>query len=100
MTRIDDESGAAISSERGPRTYFDVEDIKAGVEKVNELGGKASDRCLFPAWAGSRPARTTRGNEFGLWQSDTSAPDPRRLSTRAVLELEKGGADSAPPFFC
>jgi hypothetical protein len=41
-----------------------------------------------------------QGNEFGLWQSDTSAPDPRRLSTRAVLELEKGGADSAPPFFC
>jgi len=67
---------------------------------MNKLGGKASDRCLFPAWGWFATCEDDQGNEFGLWQSDTSASDPRRLSTRAVLELEKGGADSAPPFFC
>jgi predicted enzyme related to lactoylglutathione lyase len=103
MTRIDDESGAAISSEpgkRGPRTYFDVEDIKAGVGKVNELGGKASDPIPVPSMGWFATCEDDQGNEFGLWQSDTFAPDPRRPNTRAVLELEKGGADSAPPFFC
>ena len=79
MTRIDDQSGAAISSEpgkRGPRTYFDVEDIKAGVAKVSELGGKSSDPMPVPGMGWFATCEDDQGNEFGLWQSDTSAPDP------------------------
>ncbi len=64
MTRISDQAGAAItnmeSGKRGIRTYFDVDDIKAGVPNMGWFAV-----CKDP-----------QGNDFGLWQIDPSAPAP------------------------
>src|SRR4249920_4054306 len=53
MARIDDSSGAAVSGMEGDqgggaRTYFDVEDIKAGAARVKELGGEADEPMAVP----------------------------------------------------
>ena len=46
MTRFSETQGGAISGaeddKRGPRVYFDVDDIKAQTAKVGELGGEAA----------------------------------------------------------
>ena len=78
MTRFSESQGGAImaddGSTKGPRVYFDVDDINAGVARVKELGGEASDaHGRSRAWAGSRRARTARAIDFGLWQTDPSA---------------------------
>ena len=83
MARVDDSSGVAISQEpgkRGARTYFDVDDIRAGAAKVNELGGKASDPMPVPSMGWFATCGDDQGNEFGLWQSDESAPNPSESS--------------------
>jgi uncharacterized protein len=79
MTRIDEQSGAAISQEpgkRGPRVYFDVDDINAGVARVKELGGEAADAMPVPGMGWFTTCNDAEGNEFGLWQTDPSAPTP------------------------
>jgi uncharacterized protein len=79
-TRISDESGAGITNmepgKRGLRTYFDVDDINASAARVTELGGKASDAMPVPSMGWFAICHDTEGNEFGLWQNDTSAPAP------------------------
>jgi predicted enzyme related to lactoylglutathione lyase len=79
MTRIDESSGAAISAEpgkRGPRTYFDVEDINASVARVKELGGEAGEPMPVPSMGWFATCKDDQGNEFGLWQTDPNAPTP------------------------
>jgi predicted enzyme related to lactoylglutathione lyase len=80
MTRISDQQGAAITNmepgKRGTRAYFDVDDIKAGAARVKELGGEADDPMPVPAMGWFVTCKDTQGNEFGLWQNDTSAPAP------------------------
>ena len=80
MTRISEQTGAAITDmeqgERGLRAYFDVEDIEAGVARVNELGGEAGDPGPVPGMGWFAVCRDDAGNEFGLWQTDESAPAP------------------------
>jgi predicted enzyme related to lactoylglutathione lyase len=80
MTQLDDEQGAAITNmepgKRGPRVYFSVDDIKVGADKVNELGGKASEPMSVPAMGWFATCTDPHGNEFGLWQTDESAPPP------------------------
>ena len=53
MAQIDDRSGVAISKEeagkRGSRTTFGVDDIDAGIARVKELGGEATDRRPVPS---------------------------------------------------
>jgi uncharacterized protein len=77
MTRISDNAGAAITSmepgKRGTRAYFDVDDIKAGAARVKELGGEADDPQPVPSMGWFSTCRDPQGNEFGLWQNDTSA---------------------------
>ncbi len=45
MTRISDQTGAAITNmepgKRGTRSYFEVDDVHAGAARVRELGGEA-----------------------------------------------------------
>src|SRR5262245_62689891 len=52
MTRFSDTQGGAImgaeGSGRGARTYFDVDDINAGVARVKELGGEAGEATPVP----------------------------------------------------
>jgi uncharacterized protein len=79
MTRIDESSGAAISAEpgkRGPRTYFDVEDINASAARVKELGGETGDPMPVPSMGWFATCKDDQGNEFGLWQTDPNAPTP------------------------
>jgi predicted enzyme related to lactoylglutathione lyase len=80
MTRISERTGGAITNmepgKRGLRVYFDVDDINAGVARVKELGGEASDAAPVPSMGWFSVCKDDQGNEFGLWQSDESAPAP------------------------
>ena len=80
VARISDQTGAAITSmepgKRGMRAYFDVDDIKAGTARVKELGGEAGERMPVPGMGWFAICSDPAGNEFGLWQTDPSAPTP------------------------
>jgi uncharacterized protein len=80
MTRISEQSGAAITNmepgKRGTRTYFDVEDINAGVARVRELGGEAGEAMPVPSMGWFATCKDPHGNEFGIWQTDPAAPAP------------------------
>jgi hypothetical protein len=81
MTQIGDAQGGAITNmepgKRGTRVYFDVEDIDAGVARVNDLGGKAEAKMPVPGMGWFSTCSDPHGNEFGLWQTDESAPAPQ-----------------------
>jgi hypothetical protein len=80
MTRISDQTGLAITNmepgKRGTRAYFDVDDINAGAARVRELGGEADTPAPVPGMGWFVTCRDPQGNEFGLWQTDPSAPPP------------------------
>ena len=80
MTRISDQMGGAITNmepgKHGLRVYFDVDDINAGVARVQELGGEAGGPMPVPGMGWFSTCKDPQGNEFGLWQNDTSAPSP------------------------
>jgi uncharacterized protein len=79
MTRLSEQQGAAISQEeamRGPRVYFDLDDIQAGAARVRELGGEAADPMPVPSMGWFAVCKDVAGNEFGLWQTDPSASMP------------------------
>jgi predicted enzyme related to lactoylglutathione lyase len=80
MTRLGDQQGAAITNmepgKRGTRAYFSVDDINAGAARVNELGGKADQPMPVPSMGWFATCTDPHGNEFGLWQTDSSAPAP------------------------
>jgi predicted enzyme related to lactoylglutathione lyase len=77
ITRIDERSGAALTEmepgRRGPRPYFDVDDIDAGAARVRELGGEASESMPVPSMGWFVTCTDPDGNEFGLWQTDPEA---------------------------
>ena len=79
MTRLADQQGAAITNmepgKRGTRAYFDVDDINDGVARVKELGGKADQPMPVPSMGWFATCTDPHGNEFGLWQNDSSAPE-------------------------
>ncbi len=77
MTQIGDSGGAITNMEagkRGMRPYFAVEDINAGAGRVKELGGTAGDPSPVPGMGWFSVCTDPHGNEFGLWQVDSSAP--------------------------
>ena len=78
MTRFGETQGGAIygeeGSDRGTRTYFDVDDINAGAARVAELGGQAGEAMPVPAMGWFAICKDNQGNEFGLWQTDPNAP--------------------------
>jgi predicted enzyme related to lactoylglutathione lyase len=80
MTQINDTSGAAVfpadGNDRGLRAYFDVDDINAGISRVNELGGEGGEAQPVPGMGWFSMCKDTEGNQFGLWQTDASAPAP------------------------
>jgi predicted enzyme related to lactoylglutathione lyase len=80
MTQIAERTGGAITNmepaKRGMRAYFDVDDINAGAARVRELGGEASEPLPVPSMGWFSTCTDPHGNEFGIWQSDTSAPTP------------------------
>ena len=80
MTQIGEQTGAAITNmepgKRGTRPYFDVDDINAGAARVKELGGEADEPMPVPNMGWFATCKDPHGNEFGLWQTDASAPPP------------------------
>jgi uncharacterized protein len=80
MTRIGEQTGLAITNmepgKKGARAYFDVDDINAGAARVRELGGEAGEPRPVPAMGWFATCTDTQGSEFGLWQTDPSAPAP------------------------
>jgi predicted enzyme related to lactoylglutathione lyase len=80
MARITETAGAAVTDmepgKRGPRAYFDVDDIATGVARVRELGGESGDPAAVPRMGWFAVCTDPEGNEFGLWQTDEVAPDP------------------------
>jgi predicted enzyme related to lactoylglutathione lyase len=77
LFRITDNSGGAISNmepgKKATRTYFDVDDIRAGAARVKELGGEADEAMPVPTMGWFVTCRDPHGNDFGLWQTDASA---------------------------
>ena len=80
MTRLGEQQGLAITNmepgKKGTRPYFDVDDVNAGAARVNELGGQASEPMPVPNMGWFAVCNDPHGNDFGLWQTDTSAPTP------------------------
>jgi predicted enzyme related to lactoylglutathione lyase len=80
MTQVSEQQGAAVTNmepgKRGPRVYFDVDDINAGATRVQELGGSADTPAPVPSMGWFATCKDPHGNEFGLWQTDESAPMP------------------------
>jgi predicted enzyme related to lactoylglutathione lyase len=80
MTRISDQgawrSPTWSPAKRGTRAYFDVDDINAGAVRVRELGGDADQPGPVPGMSWFVTCRDPQSNEFGLWQTDPSAPAP------------------------
>ncbi len=80
MTQIDDKSGAAITNmepgKRGLRPYFLVDDVNVGAARVKELGGEAGDPMPVPNMGWFATCKDPHGNDFGIWQTDESAPMP------------------------
>lgn len=80
MTQLTETQGAAVTNmepgKRGMRAYFDVDDIDAGVARVNELGGSAEAKMPVPGMGWFSTCTDPHGNEFGLWQTDPGAPAP------------------------
>jgi uncharacterized protein len=78
--QLTDEQGAAVTNmepgKRGTRPYFSVDDIQAGAARVKELGGEAGDAMPVPNMGWFVTCTDPHGNEFGLWQTDESAPAP------------------------
>jgi uncharacterized protein len=79
-TQITDEQGVAVTNmepgKHGTRPYFSVDDIRAGAARVKELGGEAGDAMPVPNMGWFVTCTDPHGNEFGLWQTDESAPAP------------------------
>lgn len=79
MTRFSESQGGAIGpadgSKRGARVYFDVDDIRAGTARVGELGGQSGDPLPVPGMGWFAYCTDSEGNDFGLWQTDESAPE-------------------------
>ena len=80
MARVSEDTGAAITGMdpalRGPRAYFDVDDVNAGVARVRDLGGEAGEPMPVPGMGWFATCKDPLGNDFGLWQDDPSAPAP------------------------
>jgi uncharacterized protein len=83
MTQFDDQTGGAIQGGgRGSGAilvYFDVDDIRAEAKRVGELGGQAEKPSPVPQMGWFARCKDTEGNDFGLWQSDESAPAPEGM---------------------
>lgn len=77
MARTGENSGAAVwESDRGtghPKYYFAVDDMEAARAKVEELGGSTEEKVAVPTMGWFAFCKDSEGNEFSLWQTDSSA---------------------------
>jgi uncharacterized protein len=77
MTQFSETQGGAITEaegdKRGPRVYFDVDDINVSTARVSELGGQGGQALPVPTMGWFAVCSDSEGNEFGLWQTDPNA---------------------------
>ena len=59
-----------------PKFYFATDDIDGSSAKVRELGGQAADKSPVPGHGWFAACSDSEGNEFHLWQDDSSAGPP------------------------
>ncbi|HVM17516.1 MAG TPA: VOC family protein [Gaiellaceae bacterium] len=77
MTQLDERSGVAVTGmeqRSSARVYFDVDDIRAAIARVVELGGEADEPMPVPSMGWFVHCRDAEGVDFGLWQTDPEAP--------------------------
>jgi uncharacterized protein len=72
------------TGEKGLITYFDVEDIDAARQKVQELGGSSEEKAPVAGMGWFARATDTEGNEFSLWQGDETAPAAEQQASGAT----------------
>jgi predicted enzyme related to lactoylglutathione lyase len=84
MFQNDDQTGGAVyprqEGEKGLITYFNVDDIDAARQRIQELGGNADDKAPVPGMGWYARAEDTEGNSFSLWQTDANAPAPEQTA--------------------
>ena len=80
MMRLSENTGGAVTNMEpgkvGMRTYFDVDEIEAGIARVKELGGESGEKMPVPGMGWFAVCKDPHGNDFGLWQTDSEAPTP------------------------
>jgi predicted enzyme related to lactoylglutathione lyase len=78
MAQFSEDTGGAIyaADEPATRVYYDVDDIRAGRERVQELGGSADEPMPVPGMGWFAACTDPEGNPFGLWQTDPDASMP------------------------
>ena len=59
-----------------PKYYYGTDDIETTSARVRELGGKAAEKMPVPGHGWFAACRDSEGNEFHLWQADSSAAPP------------------------
>jgi predicted enzyme related to lactoylglutathione lyase len=76
--RFSEDSGGAIYASDSPRTrvYYDVDDIRSGRDRVQELGGSADEPMPVPGMGWFVTCEDPVGNAFGLWETDPDASMP------------------------
>ena len=96
MTRLSENSGGAIfPGDTGAiRVYFDVDDIKAGASRVNELGGKADDPQPVPTMGWFVTGTDTEGNlsmdeEVAPWHNCTLAQAARACGGITIAQVKR-----------
>ncbi len=90
MTRFSDTQGGAImgaeDDKRGPRVYFDVDDINAANARVGELGGTSGEALPGAEHGLVRGLRGHRGQRV-------RALAERRERARRLSPLARGGGE-------
>jgi uncharacterized protein len=80
MAQTGPESGAAIyAAEEGrghPKYYFATDDIDGSIATVRELGGESGEKNPVPGHGWFAACKDSEGNEFHLWQADSTASIP------------------------
>lgn len=70
----EDQGGGMMPGEPGNLTvYLDTDDIDASIAKVREHGGEAAGKQPVPTHGWFAACKDTEGNNFSLWQGDSSA---------------------------
>jgi uncharacterized protein len=80
MASSSEDSGVGVmpGDAKEVRVYFDVDDVQASRQRVEELGGSAEDAMPVPNMGWFARCTDTEGIPFGLWQTDPNAQMPQQ----------------------
>jgi uncharacterized protein len=77
MSDLGEGQGAAVfpsdDGATGLKVYFGVEDMDAALVQVRDLGGQAEEKAPVPGMGWFAACKDPEGNDFSLWQTDSSA---------------------------